>query len=307
MFWFGEGYPGAMPRAVIDIGSNSVLLLVGERHADGSLTIVRDEATVARVSEGAAARGTLSPVAIERTLAVLRRYRELASQDGVETIQAVATEGLRMASNTRDFLEPAAAILGSEVRLISGDEEARLSYRSVALEHPQTRGELRVIDIGGASTELVVGHGLAVEQAVSHRIGSVRLSEELGDGHPPSAAALAAMYEAALRTFASQPLEPHPVLYGLAGTVTTAAAVILGLERYDRDRVDQTQLSPERIRALRSQLSILTLDQLRAIPLIGPGRADVVVAGVTILLAALEHCGADTLVVRDRGLRYALL
>ncbi|HVI04071.1 MAG TPA: Ppx/GppA family phosphatase [Enhygromyxa sp.] len=295
-----------MPRAVIDIGSNSVLLLVGARRQDGSLEIVRDEATVTRVSEGAAARGTLLPAAIERTLAVLRRYRELAERDGVTSIEAVATEGLRMAQNAREFLEPAAELLGSEVRLISGDEEARLSYRSVALEHPDV-DPLRVIDIGGASTELVVGHGLDVEQAVSHRIGSVRLSEQLGDGHPPSERALAAMHATALQTFASQPLAPHPVLYGLAGTVTTAAAVVLELERYDRDRVDNTTLSRAAVVALRSRLAALTLDQLRAIPLIGHGRADVVVAGVTILLAALEHCGADMLLVRDRGLRYALL
>jgi exopolyphosphatase / guanosine-5'-triphosphate,3'-diphosphate pyrophosphatase len=293
-------------RAVLDIGSNSVLLLVGERRDDGSLEIVRDEATVARVSEGAAARGTLSPAAIDRTLAVLRRYRELADQDNVTSIEAVATEGLRMAANASEFLEPAAAILGCEVRLISGDEEARLSYRSVALEHVDV-DPLRVIDIGGASTELVIGHGLCVEQAVSHRIGSVRLSEELGDGHPPSDRALASMIDRAQETFASQPLAPHPVLYGLAGTVTTVAAVVLGLERYDRDRVDKTTLSRATVAALRSRLATMSLDQLRAIPLIGPGRADVVVAGVTILLAALEHCGADTLIVRDRGLRYALL
>lgn len=295
-----------MPRAVIDIGSNSVLLLVGSRRADGSLEIVCDEATVTRVSEGAAARGTLLPAAIERTLAVLRRYRELAERDEVSSIEAVATEGLRMAANANEFLEPAAAVLGSEVRLISGDEEARLSYRSVALEHPDV-DPLRVIDIGGASTELVIGRGLEVEQAVSHRIGSVRLSEQLGDGHPPSVGVLEAMLDTARQTFADQPLAPHPVLHGLAGTVTTAAAVTLGLERYDRDRVDGTTLSRDTVIALRSRLAALTLDQLRAIPLIGPGRADVVVAGVTILLAALEHCGADSLVVRDRGLRYALL
>src|SRR5690606_26014806 len=139
-----------MPRAVIDIGSNSVLLLVGSRRADGSLEIVRDEATVTRVSEGAAARRPLLPAAIGRTLAVLRRYRELAERDGDSSIEAVATEGLRMAQNAHEFLEPAAAVLGSEVRLISGDEEARLSYRSVALEHADAN-PLRVIDIGGAS------------------------------------------------------------------------------------------------------------------------------------------------------------
>ena len=296
-------------RAVVDIGSNSILLLVAERSPEGALTIVRDEATVARISEGAAARGTLAREAIERGLAVLRRYVETARGDGIEagTIEAVATEGLRMASNAQDFLEPAARILGGPVRLISGDEEARLSYRSVALEHPE-EDPLRVLDIGGGSTELVVGHGLEVESAVSHPIGSVRLSERCGDGHPPSQAALAAMAQAARESFTSrQPLEPHRELYGLAGTVTTAAGVMLGLERYDRERVDRARFERAQIVELRDRLASQTLEQLRANPLIGEGRADVIVAGVTILATALEHCGAEILVVRDRGLRYALV
>lgn len=293
-------------RAVIDIGSNSVLLLVGQRRADGSLEIVRDLSTVARVSEGAAASGVLLPVAIERTLAVLQRYREIASADGVDEIEAVATEGLRMASNASEFLEPAAAVLGSPVRLLSGDEEARLSYRSVALEHPNV-APLRVIDIGGASTELVVGRGLEVEQAVSHRLGSVRITEQLGDGHPPSAAALERMHAHAREVFTSQPLAPHDTLYGLAGTVTTATAVLLELERYDRDAVDRTLVGISSLRSLRDRLAGMTLAQLSAIPTVGPGRADVIVGGVTILIAALEHCGATMLMVRDRGLRYALL
>lgn len=299
------GYADAM-RAVIDIGSNSVLLLLARRRDDGSLEIIRDESTVARVSEGAAARGTLSPEAIERTLAVLRRYRATADAEGVTQITAVATEGLRMASNAAQFLGPASEVLGGEVRLISGDEEARLSYRSVALEHPEV-DPLRVIDIGGASTELVVGHGLELVQGVSHRLGSVRISELLSDGHPPSSAALARMLAHAREVFSSQPLAPEPELYGLAGTVTTVAGLLLGLERYDRERVDRSRFEIGEIGQLRERLAKLSLAELQAMPMLGVGRADVVVGGVTILLAALEHCGAHTLVVRDRGLRYALV
>lgn len=299
------GYLAAM-RAVIDIGSNSVLLLVGRRHADGSLTIVRDESTVARVAEGAAASGKLRPDAIERTLSVLRRYRELADADGVTEIEAVATEGLRMADNAQEFLCPAAAVLGSAVRLLSGEDEARLSYRSVALEHPDL-DPLRVLDIGGASTELVVGRGLEVEQAVSHQLGSVRITEMLGDGHPPSATALARMHVHAREVFSAQPLQPHSTLHGLAGTVTTATALLLGLERYDRDAVDRTLVGIAALRSLLDRLLGMSLAQLQACPLLGIGRADVVVGGVVILIAALEHCGAEMLLVRDRGLRYALL
>lgn len=293
-------------RAVIDIGSNSVLLLVAERGAAGQLEIVRDEATITRVSEGAAARGSLAPAAIERTLAALRRYRAIADRDQVESLEAVATEGLRMADNAADFLAPAGEILGCEVRLISGDEEARLSYRSVALEHPEL-APLRVLDIGGASTELVCGRGLEVDTAISHRLGSVRISEALSDGHPPSAAALAAMQAHAREVFGRRPLAPHAELYGLAGTVTTTAGILLGLERYDRARVDGTRVSLDDLRALQGALARKTLGELQAIPLVGVGRADVIVGGVTILRAALEHCDAQTLVVRDRGLRYALV
>ena len=127
------------------------------------------------------------------------------------------------------------------------------------------------------------------------------------DGHPPSAAAVAKMYAHAREVLASQALAPAPELHGLAGTVTTAAAVLLGLDRYERARVDNSRFARAELLALRERLAGLSLPELRAIPVVGPGRADVVVGGVTILLAALEHCGAQTLVVRDRGLRYALV
>jgi len=294
------------PRAVVDIGSNSVLLLVAVRHENGELTVIRDEATITRISEGAAARGTLSPEAIERTLEVLRRYRKIADQDGVAPgdLQAVATEGLRMGSNSADFLGPASEILGTEVRMISGDEEARLSYRSVAYEQTES-ALLRVIDIGGASTELVSGYGTDIRNAVSHRIGAVRLSEEYDTETPVG---LATMYGDIRRLLAEdQPLAPHPVLHGLAGTVTTVGALVLGLETYDRNLVDKTVMYKSAVTRLRFRLAAMTYEERRAMPLIGPGRADVIVAGVTILLAAMDHCGAETLVVRDRGLRYAMV
>lgn len=290
-------------RAVIDIGSNSILLLVGRRGPGGRLTIVRDEARIARISEGAAESGQLDPAAIERALAILREYRSLA--DGVP-VCAVATEGLRMASNKDEFLLPAQEILGGPVELISGSREAELSYRSVALEHDQP-GVLRVIDIGGASTELVSGHGLEIESVVSHPIGSVRLTERLVHEDPPSRSSIDAVAQTARDAFAGQPLEPAAELHGLAGTVTTCAALLLGLERYDRDRVHGSRFAAGEIRALRDSLAAQPQAQRASRPCLPPGRADVIVAGLTILLAAMEHSGAGHLSVRDRGLRYALL
>ena len=293
-------------RAVIDIGTNSVLLLLARRRADGTLEVARDQSTITRLGQGAGASGMLAPEAIVRTLECLQGYREVAAAAGA-TLTAVTTEGVRMARNQAAFLEPAAELLGQPVRLLSGDEEAELSYLSVARETPEG-GPLRVLDIGGGSTELVVGEGLELRSAVSHPVGSVRLTERLITADPPTAAMVAAVHDAALTAFrAGPPVAPHPVLHGLAGTVTTVAALLLGLQVYDRARVDGARFTREQVLALRDALAAEALEQRCARPCLERGRADVIVAGVTILLAALEFCGAGTLVVRDRGLRYALV
>ncbi|MEM6289758.1 MAG: Ppx/GppA family phosphatase [Myxococcota bacterium] len=292
-------------KAVIDIGTNSVLLLLAARESDGSLRIVRDEARVARLGEGVAQRGTLLPAAIERTVAILADYRALAEDAGAP-IEAVATEGLRMASDRDVFLQRAKSTLGVPVRMISGEEEATLSYLSVAREHPDVAA-MRVIDIGGASTELVAGSGEQVESVVSHKIGSVRLTEAHVKRDPITPEEIAAVEASARAALQAQPLSPADDLYGLAGTVTTAAALLLGLEHYDRDRVDGTSWTRAELSQLRTELAAEPLPVREARPCLPRGRADVVVAGLTILLVALEHCGAKRLVVRDRGLRYALV
>lgn len=291
-------------RAAIDIGTNTVLLLVGERGADGRVRVIEDRATICRLGQGVAQSGRLLPEAIERTIAVLAEYREVAAQHHAEIV-AVATEGLRMASDRERFLGPAQQALGAPIRMISGDEEAELSYRSIASEH--AGGPLRVLDIGGASTELVVGDGLQVFERRSHPIGSVRLTERFVHTDPPTAHEVAQIEDTARLAFAGQPVPPLPELHGLAGTVTSAGALMLGLGVYDRERVDGTRFATAQIVALRDRLAAMTLAERVALPILGTGRGDVIVAGMTILVAALQHCGATTLVVRDRGLRFALV
>ena len=210
-------------QAVIDIGSNSILLLVASRDAQGRLEIERDLNRVARLSEGVHERGTFSDEAIERALTILREYRGMCDALGVP-LRAVATEGVRMASDRERFLGPASEILGVTVEAISGEEEARLSYLSVAREELE-ESPLRVIDIGGASTELVHGVGETIVSTKSHRIGSVRLTERcIRDREGVVCADEIAQIEAlASEAFASQALEPAPRLFGLAGTVTSCA------------------------------------------------------------------------------------
>lgn len=291
-------------RAVLDIGSNSVLLLVGGLNERGQFRVIRDISRITRLSEGAAQSGRLKSAAIDRTLAALHELRGIATQLGANPV-AVATAGVRMAENKDAFLLPAAEVLGAEVELLSGDREAELSYRSVAVDHgPEEM--LRVIDIGGGSTELVVGRGSNILSAHSHEIGAVRLTERFVHSDPVAPDALEAMERAIAESLSKQKLAPHPVLYGLAGTVTSAAALVLGLSEYQREKVDGAQLTLPELLKLRDELAAMTQEQRRALPVLGKGRADVIVAGVTVLCAAMRHCGAQMLTVCDRGLRYAL-
>lgn len=293
--------------AVIDIGSNSILLLIGSRDTSGHVSVALDLCRISRLSQGVGQTGLLHPEAIQRTLVVLREYRSKADEYHAP-LTVVATEGLRMAKNQDAFLKPAQDILGVPVRMIQGHDEAELSYLSIARELPTPVNEhLRVLDIGGASTELVVGTGLTIHQRHSHPIGSVRLTEAYLSSDPPTASQLKKLEQVIRETFAQQPLSPHPQLYGLAGTVTTAAALLLDLPMYNSAQVDGQCFSTEAILELRNQLAKQSIDQRLRHPCLEPGRADVIVAGLSILWLALIHCGAGTLVVRDRGLRFALL
>lgn len=292
-------------RAVIDIGANSVLLLLAERNSDGRVVVHSDHSRVTRLSQNVAQTRRLQPDSIERTLGALREYKALVQEHEAD-LQVVATEGLRMASNPRAFLEPAAKVLGQPVRLIAGSEEAELSYRSVAQEHPDDI-PLRVLDIGGGSTELVAGIGMDALDSQSHPIGSVRLTEQYLHNDPPTLSQVAMVAQSSREAFAEQLLPPQPVLHGLAGTVTTVAGLLLRLRHYDREKVDGSQWTIEQVEALRDQLAGQTTQERAQSPMLPPGRADVIVAGATILVEALRHCGAQTLVARDRGLRYALV
>jgi exopolyphosphatase/guanosine-5'-triphosphate,3'-diphosphate pyrophosphatase len=291
--------------AVIDIGTNSALLLIGHRGGDGRVVVTSDTAKITRLGRGAAEKGMLDPEAIRRTVWVLAEFRDLIAEHGAEAI-AVATEGLRMAANREDFLAAAQDVLGVPVRLISGDEEAELSYRSVA-DESDSRQLLRVLDIGGGSTELVSGRGGIIESRRSHPVGSVRFTERFIRTDPPTTEMLFAIEQAVLQAFAAQPLSAAPRLVGLAGTVTTLAALRLDLRTYDRDAVDGSRLSLDQVVELRDALAREPLSRRSVRPCLPPGRADVIVAGASILVAAMRHCGATELLVRDRGLRYALI
>ena len=300
-----------MPVAAIDIGTNTVLLLVAERDASGQLVALEERATITRLGEGVDKTRTLAPAAIERTNAAIDRYADIVDRLGVQRVDVVGTSAMRDAGGGEAVRGHVKAKLGVEARTISGDEEARLTFAGALSGIPSvgTSSHVRVFDIGGGSTEVV--HGDRAKSAVlfahSYDVGSVRLTERHVKSDPPTQAELTAVRESARSAFASVPaFESDLPPVGIAGTMTTLAAVSLKMEVYDGARVHGLRMPVTEIERVITELARLPQEQRCAVPGLEPKRADVIVAGGLIALADLEHVGASELMISDRGVRWGL-
>lgn len=304
------GVPPGGRVASIDIGTNSVLLLVAERPAEGPVVALLERATITRLGEGVDRTGELAPGAIERTLSCLEGYAAEARGLGVDRVVAVGTSAMRDARGGQDFARRAAALLGEAPRVISGEEEARLTFRG-ALAGLDGDALTAVFDIGGGSTELVLGRldgGQArIERAVSLDVGSVRLSERYLKADPPSPQDLAALVAFVDQQLAGQPPLPAGVrLVGVAGTVTTLAAVAHEISPYDGARVHGLTLGSDDIRAWASRLAAMPLAERRQLRGMEPKRADVIHAGAQLADRVVRWAGASAITVSDRGVRWGL-
>jgi exopolyphosphatase/guanosine-5'-triphosphate,3'-diphosphate pyrophosphatase len=298
--------------ASIDVGTNSVLLLVAERDPHGALEAVAERAEITRLGRGVDATGALSAEGMAATLDVLQRYVQEARALGAQGIVVSATSAARDAKNGGEFLAGAKARAGVEVEIISGDEEARLSFAAAKSAFQDELGDrpLVVIDIGGGSTELIYGSGKSaqVDFRRSFNVGSVRLTERFVQGSTFDPSSVQGIREHLGSTFAAAPVaKTDAVVVGVAGTVTTLYAVQHAIEPYDPDRIEGGTLSLDQVRTLRERLCHLALDQRKKLPGLQPKRADVIPAGALILEMALERLQAAGCRVTDRGLRWGLL
>jgi len=300
--------------ATIDIGTNTTLLLVARAEREGAVTVVDERAEITRLGRGIGTTGELGAAGIAATLDVLRGYAEIARRHGAR-IAAIGTEGLRRASNARAFLEPARAILGVGVDVIDGEREAALTFRAVSASFPglaRADAPLAVVDIGGGSTEIIVARGGQVHLRTSLPIGSVRLTERHVRQDPPAAAELAAVcaeISGALATVALDDAlgDGSATLVGVAGTVTSLAAMAQDLASYDPARVHGFQLTRAALDEQIARLSHATQSQREAMPGLDPRRADVILAGTLILRALVDATNAPSVLVSDRGIRWGLL
>ncbi len=297
-----------MRCAAIDLGTNTCLCLIADVGAD--VVAVEDHARIVRLGQGLDATGQLADAAMERTRVAFREVVARAAALHCDEIVGVGTEALRKAGNGAPFVDELRALVRAHAPtarfdIIDGETEARLSWRAVRAAFPHIDGVRTVVDIGGGSTELMVG-AETVDEVISLPIGSVRLRERLLAGDPPSAderQKLIATIDAALDG-APRPRGP---LVGIAGTVTTLSTLALGLAQYDAAQVHGSRLTLGQVSALVDKMAITTHAELRQWPGLEPGRADVIFAGGTILERILRRTDASTCVVSDRGIRWGLL
>ncbi|MFD5032404.1 exopolyphosphatase [Streptomyces sp. NPDC058405] len=296
--------------AAIDCGTNSIRLLVADAHPDtGELTDLDRRMTIVRLGQGVDRTGRLAPEALERTFAACREYAAVIKWLGAERIRFVATSASRDAENRDEFVRGVLDILGVEPEVITGDQEAAFSFTGATKELPGEDSCL-VVDIGGGSTEFVVGED-RVRAARSVDIGCVRLTERhlVRDGvvsDPPTPAQIAAIradIEAALDLAEETvPLREPRTLVGLAGSVTTVAGIALGLDAYDSAAIHHSRISFEQVEEITGRLLTATHDERSAIPVLHPGRVDVIGAGALVLLAIMERTGAREVVVSEHDI-----
>ncbi|GAA3724145.1 Ppx/GppA phosphatase family protein [Streptomyces tremellae] len=296
--------------AAIDCGTNSIRLLVADVDpATGSLTDLDRRMTIVRLGQGVDRTGRLAPEALERTFAACRAYAEVIAAHGVSRTRFVATSASRDASNRDDFVRGVVDILGVEPEVITGDEEAALSFTGATRELAAAETAL-VVDIGGGSTEFVLGD-TRVRAARSVDIGCVRLTERhlLRDGEltdPPTAeqvAAVRADIERALDLAAETvPLREAATLVGLAGSVTTIGAIALGLTEYDSTVIHRSRVPYERVREITADLLAATHAQRAASPVVHPGRVDVIGVGALILQTIMERAAASEVTVSEHDI-----
>ena len=304
-----------MRVAAIDIGTNSVLLLVAERRGDVIVPVL-ERATITRLGQGVDATRALAPEAVRRTLDCLSRYADDIRAAGVVHIAVAGTSAMRDAAGGESFRAEAKSLLGVEPRVISGREEAELTFAG-AMIGLGLSGPVTVVDVGGGSTEIVTGTvATGPDRAVSLDVGSVRLTERHVRTDPLTTNEIVAVRNDVRRALDASGIVPTQTIVGVAGTVTTLAAYALDVAPYDSERVHGARLSGNAIDAAVLALAAMPLAQRRSLGSVQPERADVIVAGGLIVSEVLSwardgmgvRSGATDVefVASDRGVRWGL-
>ena len=298
--------------AAIDCGTNSIRLLIADINGDNFQEITR-EMEIVRLGQGVDATGKFDPEAIERTLTATSRYAEIIASKGVEKIRFCATSATRDASNRDLFIDGVREILGIEPEVIPGTEEAELSFIGATKGLTHTESPYLVVDIGGGSTEFVLGDS-EVKYAKSVNIGCVRMSERHLNKAPqdPLAVqkAIQDIEDAIAEAAYIDPIKEAKTLIAVAGTATTVAAAALGLSEYDRHSIHLSRIPAAKVFEVAQMFSLMSREEIAALGYMHPGRVDVIAAGSLVLARVMLATGATEFVASESdildGMAWAL-
>ncbi|MBN1327787.1 MAG: Ppx/GppA family phosphatase [Candidatus Cloacimonetes bacterium] len=293
--------------AILDIGTNSIKFFMFSVSNQETETIM-DRNNISRLGEGLQKTGKISESAMERNITALREFIELAEKEGVKEIIAVGTMCLRTAKNSDIFVKKAKDELGLEIKVIPGEEEARLSYLAVLSTIGKTEKNVVVFDTGGGSTEFIFGKGINLEDRISLNLGAIHPTEEFLHSDPVTDDEMKKMQDF-IKVFFSEkiPAKKADYLVGIGGTVTSMGAVMHKMVEYDPAIIQGSKMS---ITEVNSQLRLYqrnTIEERRQIPGLQPKRADVILAGAAIIKTIMEIFEVDSFVISDRGLRHGLM
>ena len=298
---------GARRYAAIDVGTNSVKFHIGERSADGGWRSVVDRAEITRLGESLGT-GVLNPSPMERTIDAIAGMVDEAGREGVDEIVAVGTAGLRIARNSADFVAAVKDRCGLDLEVISGDEEARLSYLAATSALDLGEGSLVVFETGGGSSQFTFGEGKRVDERFSLDVGAVGLTERFGLADVVSEKTLAGVFDELATELGRLDGRPTPAgLVAMGGAATNLAAVKHELATYDPDVVQGTVLGLAEIDRQIALYRTQTADERRRIVGLQPKRAEVILAGACIVHTVIAKLGRQSATVSDRGLRHGLL
>ena len=287
--------------AAIDCGTNSIRLLIADI-TNGNFKEVLRTMEIVRLGQGVDQNKAFHPDAIDRTLAAVEKFAGLIKSKGVEKVRFCATSATRDASNRELFTNGVKKILGVDVEVIPGEEEARLSFIGATKELSQNDGPFLVVDIGGGSTEFVFGNE-SVDSAKSVNIGCVRMSERHLIDQPPSMAqisqAIIDIDIAIAQAAAIVPISEAKTLVAVAGTATTVAAAALKLEQYDRYLIHLSRISATSVHQVAGMFQSMDKDQIASLGYMHPGRVDVITSGALILSRIMAATGASEFVASE--------
>jgi len=290
--------------ATIDVGSNTILLLVGEVTPEGDLKVIIDRGEAPRLGRGLREGGRLDPGRVKDALEVVGEFLSLCRQEGVEDIAAVGTNPLRIAADARGFIDVVRERWGVTLEVIDGEEEARLSYLSVVGDPLMPRDPL-VIDIGGGSTEYIFREGNDLK-FLSLPLGAVVLTEEMIKGDPPSEEEFSALRRRIEGDLSVLPSPWKGEAVAIGGTAVSLASFHLGIEDPVRERVHGLPLGAKEIAAIIEDLRRKNLDERRRLRGLPPERADIILAGAVILLLSLKRLKIKEVIISWAGIRYGL-